>query len=89
MTERDAAYDALVSVKAMGTNTADATNPDCVDTELLRVKPGDPAASLLIQKLEPPGGVPPCGTMMPPTGMLDTKHIEQIRSWIEQGAERN
>jgi hypothetical protein len=87
MSDQAETYDALVDVPAMGTNLADATNANCVDTDLVRVVPNDPDASLLVQKLDPPDGVVPCGSAMPPTGMpLSAEQIEQIRLWIENGA---
>jgi polyvinyl alcohol dehydrogenase (cytochrome) len=86
MTDRDATYAALVDVGAMGTNLADADNPDCVDTDFVRVVPGDPEASLLLQKIDPTGGQVPCGERMPPTGMLESEQIELVRAWIEAGA---
>lgn len=70
------AYEQLVGVKAAGEL--------CADREVLRVKPGEPEQSLLFQKL---GETPPCGVRMPVGGMLDDKQIEQIKAWIEAGAE--
>jgi hypothetical protein len=89
MTTPKESYDALVGVAAMGTNLADATNADCQDTDLVRVVPRDPDASLLVQKLDPPDGVVPCGGAMPPTGTLPAAQIEQVRTWIENGAKND
>lgn len=64
--------------------------PSVHDPAILRVKPGDPDNSFLIQKLE--------GThananedneaMPPPLGLADRdpEMIERVRSWIENGA---
>jgi hypothetical protein len=52
---------------------------------LLRVKPGDPDASFLIQKLEPN---PAFGDRMPLTGCcLQQVTIDVIRQWIQDGAQ--
>ena len=54
---------------------------------LLRVKPGDPANSYLIQKLEGGAGI----TRMPLGGppYLDQTTIDQFKSWINAGAPNN
>ena len=87
MNEKQATYDALVGVQAMGTTLATGEDAgmvrDCVDTGLVRVVPGDPENSLLMQKLL---DEQPCGTMMPPTGVLTPEQIEQMRAWISNGA---
>jgi len=80
------AYENLVGVKAMGTNLADTSGDDCKDTGLVRVVPKDPDHSLVMQKIDPPGGKVPCGTIMPPVGMITSEQIEQVRTWIENGA---
>src|SRR5579871_6745000 len=52
---------------------------------ILRVKPGDPANSYLIQKLEGTTGI--SGSRMPLGGpFLDQTTIDQIKSWIAAGA---
>jgi len=57
-------------------------------TSLLRVKPGDPANSYLIQKLE--GAPTISGQRMPFGGpYLDQATIDQIKSWIASGAPNN
>lgn len=89
MNTKKEAYDSLVGVPAMGTNLADTVAPNCEDTDLVRVVPEDPGASLLMQKIDPPGGEAPCGSAMPPTGMLEPAQIEQIRTWIANGAEND
>jgi hypothetical protein len=82
LSSKQVAYDALVNVAAMGQNLSGG-GPNCSDSGVLRVKPKDPAASLLIQKLE---NTQSCGTSMPPGSMLHPEQIEQVRSWIEHGA---
>ena len=82
MNEQQATYDALVGVAAMGM-TPNRTSTDCRDSGLVRVVPGDPANSLLMQMLE---GTQTCGTQMPPNGMLTAGQIEQVRVWIANGA---
>jgi hypothetical protein len=55
---------------------------------VLRVKPGDPAASYLIQKLE--GAATIGGQRMPLGGpYLDQATIDTIKSWIAAGATNN
>ena len=55
---------------------------------LLRVKPGDPANSYLIQKLQGAAGI--SGSQMPLGGPpLDQATIDQIKSWISSGAPNN
>jgi hypothetical protein len=83
MHDRDTAYHALVGVSAMGVNPSGSTAPNCADSGLTRVVPGDPDASLLMMKIE---GNPPCGTAMPPGGKLSDDQIMRIRSWIQNGA---
>jgi uncharacterized protein (TIGR03118 family) len=57
-------------------------------SSLLRVKPGDPANSYLIQKLE--GAATITGQRMPLGGpFLDQATIDQIKSWITSGAPNN
>ena len=57
-------------------------------SSLLRVKPGDPANSYLIQKLE--GAPTISGQRMPFGGpYLDQTTIDQIKSWIASGAPNN
>jgi len=55
---------------------------------LMRVKPGDPANSYLIQKLEGAAGI--TGSRMPLGGpFLDQATIDSIKSWIASGAPNN
>ncbi len=55
---------------------------------LLRVKPGDPANSYLIQKLEGSAGIQ--GARMPLGGpFLDQAAIDRVKTWIASGAPNN
>jgi uncharacterized protein (TIGR03118 family) len=55
---------------------------------LMRVKPGDPANSYLVQKVEGAAGI--SGVRMPAGGTpLDQVTIDQIKSWIAAGALNN
>jgi mono/diheme cytochrome c family protein len=55
---------------------------------LLRVKPGDPVNSYLIQKLEGSAGI--VGSRMPQGGpFLDQPSIDLIKAWITAGAPNN
>jgi uncharacterized protein (TIGR03118 family) len=55
---------------------------------LMRVKPGDPANSYLIQKLE--GAASISGSRMPLGGpYLDQATIDQVKAWIAAGAQNN
>lgn len=74
----DIAYATLVNAKT--------DSIDCGALGLLRVKPYEPQQSLLYLKLTDP----PCGLKMPRTydGYIDPRQVEQVRQWIELGAER-
>jgi len=64
-------------------NVASLQQPD-----VMRVRPGEPANSYLIHKLEGTFGI--TGQRMPLGGpFLDQATIDQIRSWIESGAPNN
>jgi hypothetical protein len=82
MNDKQATYDALVDEPANGMN-ADAMPPHCADSGLVRVVPGSPDTSLLMQKLE---NEQPCGVQMPPGELLMPAQIEQVRMWIANGA---
>lgn len=74
---RDEAYANLVGVPA--------AEAPCAATGLLRVAPGDPAASLLLDKVS--HAKPACGAPMPSIGpRLSDREVEQIRDWIARGA---
>jgi hypothetical protein len=54
---------------------------------LMRVAPGDPDASYLLEKLE--RAMPTVGVRMPPDQPLAANKIEAIRLWIADGAQDN
>lgn len=87
MTTKAEAYMALVGVKAGGVNLVMNGSPNCKDSMLTRVTAGDPAASLLFDKVN--SAMPKCGGKMPPSGALPADKIEQIRKWIMDGAKDN
>ncbi len=71
-----------------GNSFANLVNvPSQEKPNLMLVKPGDPANSYLIQKLEGPTAENLLG--MPPAGLLDQATIDQVRSWITSGAPNN
>jgi hypothetical protein len=81
MTTRKAAYDNLVGKPAMGMSI---DKPSCADSGATRVVPGDPASSLLMQKIR---GTHMCGDVMPPNPpLLTPEEIGQIETWIMLGA---
>ena len=65
------AYDQIVDVTSM-------QSPPKV-----RVKPGDPAGSYLMDKLE---GKQAMGTEMPPGAMLEPERLDLVERWIAAGA---
>jgi hypothetical protein len=87
MTNKAEAYTALVGVKAAGVNLVMNGSPNCKDSMLTRVTAGDPASSLVIDKLT--AATPKCGGKMPPSGALAADKVEQIRMWIMMGAKDN
>ncbi len=76
LSSEQASFDNLVNVPALQVGGGAA----------LRVTPGDPDMSYLIQKLE---GNQMTGNQMPPGGALQQSVIDEIRSWITNGAPRN
>jgi outer membrane protein assembly factor BamB len=86
MTTPDGTYTALVGVDAMGTNPDGTPGPNCVDSGLKRVLAGKPDDSLLVKKLE---GTQPCGTAMPVGSKLSADQIDQVRTWIKNGAKKD
>jgi hypothetical protein len=83
MTDPASAYTALVGVPAMGTSLMPSL-PNCKDSGLTRVIAGDPDNSLLVQKIEKE--MPACGTRMPTSRSLPPAQVQQIRTWIMNGA---
>jgi len=86
MQTKDASYTALVGVKAMGVNLSGG-GPNCADSGKSRVVAGDPANSLLVNKVEAP--TPICGLHMPPGGMLTPAELKQLKDWITAGAKND
>jgi hypothetical protein len=89
MADKQTAYMNLVNVKAAG--------PLCGSSGSLRVKPGDPSASLLLDKLS--HVKPACGESMPigaklapdcvspsPAICTTEAEISLVRDWISMGA---
>jgi hypothetical protein len=77
------AYDHLVSVEAAG--------GACATAGVLRVDPGHPDDSLLVQKLQghDADGQAVCGQPMPQKVALSADAIERVRTWISSGAPNN
>ena len=58
---------------------------DSTQPELMRVAAGQPDMSLLYKKVST--AMPECGGKMPPSGtMLPQAKLDQIRTWIMNGA---
>jgi polyvinyl alcohol dehydrogenase (cytochrome) len=76
MATQEDAYTALVGVAATG--------EPCAAAGLLRVTPGDAAASLLWDKVSQRN--PSCGDPMPIATALSAQDMQRIRDWIERGA---
>lgn len=70
--EREEAHAALVEVSSS------------MATGKVRVVPGDPDASYLLEKLTAP--MPAAGETMPPDAPLEAERIDLVRQWIEAGA---
>lgn len=74
-----AAWEALVDQPAAGT--------ECADQGRVRVIPGDPTGSLLVQKLRQHEADVSCGDPMPPSGSpVAATDLEAIITWIAEGA---
>jgi hypothetical protein len=89
MTDKDKTYTLLIDVPAaaMSLPTTMPVPPHCKDSGKKRVVAGQPDMSLLVEKIEKP--MPSCGTVMPPSGMIEAAKIQQVRTWIMNGAKRN
>ena len=83
LNDRAKSYMDLVGVTAMGMGMPGSMAGGCMTSRIVRVKPGDPDNSLLMQKLE---GKQTCGTVMPPGGMLLPDELKLVRDWITAGA---
>lgn len=87
---KDIAYMNLVGKAAMGVNPPMSMLPNCKDSGLMRVVPGQPDMSLLVKKVEMT--MPSCGGPMPPGNppmLLPMAQQQQIRQWIMNGAMNN
>jgi hypothetical protein len=91
MSAQDLAYADLVGVAAQGTG-AGASGVTCASAmpPLVRVVPGDAAASLLFNKVDAKlaGTTPLCGSPMPPgtAPALTEDEVFLIAAWIDAGA---
>jgi hypothetical protein len=76
MSSRDAAYASLVD---------QPSNPSapCAKLGKKRIERGQPDDSLLYLKLDANA---PCGQQMPPGGQLSQELRDEVRQWIESGA---
>jgi polyvinyl alcohol dehydrogenase (cytochrome) len=85
------AGNALVNVAASGMCAgADGgllSTCGCASSGKVRVVPGKPEESLLVEKL---AGNPSCGDRMPPTGLPISDELQTlVKNWIKQGAQLN
>jgi hypothetical protein len=80
------AYMGLVGVMAMGIPVPGSMTGGCMGMPFTRVKAGDPANSLLVQKLE---NKQRCGNSMPPGGMISADKIQLVKDWIMAGAKND
>ncbi|MCA9575606.1 MAG: hypothetical protein KC668_09225 [Myxococcales bacterium] len=62
-----------------------AAGEECIDTGMVLVVPGDPEASLLVDKMAEPN--PVCGDPMPSgVGLFPDSYMDVLRQWIREGA---
>jgi hypothetical protein len=89
MTNKDMTYTLLIDVPAgsMSLPTTMPVPPNCKDGGKKRVVPGNPDMSLLVEKIEQ--DKPSCGTVMPPSGKIAPAKIQQVRTWIMNGAKKD
>jgi hypothetical protein len=80
------AYMGLVGIKAMGMGGPGSTTGGCMGMPIDRVKAGDPAMSLLVQKLE---NKQTCGQQMPPGSSISPDKIQLVKDWIMAGAKND
>ncbi|MGE0791237.1 MAG: hypothetical protein AB7S26_36525 [Sandaracinaceae bacterium] len=93
--DRDEALMAMMNQPTAASNTGNCVNStemtdecDCDGAGML-IAPGDPDASIFLQKLEghDAGGMPVCGEPMPVSGSRpSTRSLENIAAWITAGA---
>jgi hypothetical protein len=79
LSTRALAYAELVA----GPNHGAAEFITCSGQGRVRVVPGHPEQSLLIQKLEDQA---PCGDQMPPGKQISASMLREVRSWVTAGA---
>ena len=83
-------HDSFTAAGSLDLSTTAASFDELVDVvsecgTAVRVVPGNPAASYLLDKLG--DGASPCGTVMPiGAPELSQSELDQIRSWIQGGA---
>lgn len=85
--DKETAYKNLVGVMAMGMSEPQPPTPHCVNSGLMRVKAGEPANSLLFEKISKE--TPKCGNMMPPGGLLEPAQVDMVKAWIMAGAKND
>jgi hypothetical protein len=73
------AHDQLVGAEGEAAGTCDTSGQ-------VYVVPGDPASSLLMEKIELPTSEQTCGQRMPIGVSLDDATIDAFRQWIQDGA---
>jgi catechol 2,3-dioxygenase-like lactoylglutathione lyase family enzyme len=84
MRSEELAYANLVGVSAMGRSSLGSHAPNCADSGLKRVVPGNPDASLLVKKIE---HTQPCGAAMPAESVTIPGELSlRVRAWIAAGA---
>ena len=79
MSTQAMAFAALVGTPAAGVS--------CMSRGTLRVAPGNPDASLLLQKFDPQPSL--CGDAMPPGETVPSDFVTVVREWIAVGAPNN
>jgi cytochrome c553 len=81
MSTAELAFAQLVGVEAK--YKACLTDPDAGTLPKVRVVPGAPESSLLIEKIE---GHPSCGKQMPTAMLMNAEDIATVRAWVSAGA---
>jgi hypothetical protein len=61
--------------------------PSSERSELLRIAPGDPDASYMVQKLRGTPGI--AGSQMPLTGSVTDAQVKLVVDWVRRGAPRD
>jgi hypothetical protein len=85
---QDRAYEDLLGADGLGRLAAGTDGPNgepgCGTSGAYLVVPGDPDASLLMEKLAVEE--PSCGGPMPPSGLIPAEFLAPVRQWIVLGA---